>query len=156
MKFKPYWSVLPLITVVTAALGTYFSSNGMDWYNTALVRPELTPDKWAFPVAWTTIYILTTCSALIVWNRAPRNAHFRATMSLFLANAFLNMLWSVLFFGLHQVQWALYEMIALEATVLALMVMTFKVSKTASALLLPYAAWVGFATFLTYQVSQLN
>lgn len=156
MKFKPYWSVIPLVTVLTAALGSFFSSNGMPWYDAVIIKPELTPDKWAFPVAWTTIYVLTACAALRLWNHAPRGDRFNAIMLFFLANAFLNAFWSTLFFGLHEIEWAFYEMIALELTVLALMALSWKHSKLATALLVPYAGWVAFATVLTYQILQLN
>lgn len=156
MKFKPYWSVLPLTTVIVAGLGSYFSSNGMDWYNTTLVRPELTPPGWVFPVAWNFIFITATISALLVWNKFKRDDRFKAIMTLFLANGFLNVFWSTLFFGLHQIEWAFAEMLVLEATVLAIMVLSWKNSKLASVLLLPYALWVGFASFLTYQILQLN
>lgn len=156
MKFKPYWSVLPLTTVLVAGLGSYFSSNGMDWYNTVLVRPELTPPSWVFPVAWNIIFITATISALLIWNKFKRDDRFKAIMSLFLVNGVLNVFWSTLFFGLHQIEWAFAEMLVLEATVLAIMVLSWKNSKLASALLLPYALWIGFASFLTYQILQLN
>lgn len=156
MKFKPYWSVLPLVTVIVAALGSYFSSNGMPWYNAVLIKPELTPPGWAFPLAWNIIFVATTCSALLIWNKAKRDTRFQTVMLLFLANAFLNVFWSLLFFNLHQLNWALIEMLALEASTLGLILLTWKSSKLASALLLPYAVWVGFASFLTYQIVQLN
>lgn len=156
MKFKPYWSVLPLIAVLTAGLGSYFSSNGMPWYDSVVIKPELTPAKWLFPIAWNFIFVTATCSALRLWNHAPRDERFHVLMLLFLMNAFLNVLWSTLFFGLHQIEWAFYEMLLLEATVLGLMGLSWKRSKLAAVLLLPYALWVGFATVLTYQILQLN
>lgn len=156
MKFKPYWSVIPLVTVLVAGLGSYFSTNGMDWYDAVVVKPELTPPSWLFPVAWNFIFITATYAALRVWNHTARNTHFQILMGLFLANAFLNVFWSALFFGLHQIEWALIEMILLEITTLALIALTWKKSKLTAALLLPYAVWVAFATVLTYQILQLN
>lgn len=157
MKFKPYWSLIPLSTVLVAGLGSYFSANGMDWYDTVLITPEgLTPDKWVFPVAWNLIFIATTLSALLIWNKSKRDARFKWIMGLFGANAVLNVAWNALFFGMREIQIAFIEMLFLEASILALLILNWKISKTASALLLPYLAWVGFASFLTYQILLFN
>lgn len=156
MKLKPYSVVFPLVTLFVAGLGSMFTSGGMEWYDTQLIRPELTPPKWIFPVAWNLIFLATTVSALIVWNTFKRDDRFKWILGLFLANGFLNVLWSYLFFGKHLIALALYEMIALELTLLALHVLTWKKSKTASLLLLPYSLWIAFATFLTYQIVLLQ
>lgn len=156
MKLKPYWSVIPLVAVLTAGLGSYFSSNGMPWYDATLIKPELTPDKWVFPVAWNIIFIATTCSALILWNKLPKNRVQNIIFTLFAVNAVLNVLWSALFFKEHHIEAAFYEMLGLELTVLLLIALSWKQSELASLLLLPYAAWVAFASVLTYQILQLN
>jgi benzodiazapine receptor len=141
--------------------------NGL--YNTVLDKPELTPPNWLFPIAWTTIFILTAISALIVWNSGEDEKRYFLIfkkkianhllpflMGLFVANAVLNVCWSLLFFTLHFTYAAFVEMMLLEGTVIALMILIFKRSKTASLLLLPYAVWVAFATYLTSQIILVN
>ena len=152
---KPNYVVIPLITIAVALAGSHFTNRGMAWYQT-LKRPALTPPGAAIGAVWTVLYVLATLSALVVWNTFPRNERFGWIVGLFLVNAFLNGFWSYLFFGRALIGPALVEMIALLGTVVALMVLTFPGSKAASGLLIPYAAWVTFATYLTVMIWRLN
>jgi len=169
MKFKLNYIIIPLVTVVVAVIGGTFSSLGMTWYDTELIRPVLNPPKWIFPVAWNIIFVLTTISALITWNKRyienrfllvfkkkEIDVIFLFVVGLFIANAVFNVLWSLLFFTLHQISLALFEMVILEITTLLIMGLLWNRSKLASLLLLPYAVWVGFATYLTFQIVLLN
>ena len=154
MKLKPNHIVIPSITVLVAIVGSWITQGGMEWYKTELIQPGFTPPDWAFPIAWNIIFILTTISVLIVWNKkSPRK---NLIVTLFGLNAFLNVLWSVLFFGDHLVFPAFVEMIFLELTLVALIPLIWKVSKAASLMLLPYLLWVGFATYLTHLINVLN
>jgi len=170
MKLKPNYLVIPLVTVLVAVSGSFFTTAGMPWYDTELVQPELTPPDWIFPIAWNTIFILATISALIVWNtgkpkygffsflksKKSKEHYFWLTIGLFVANAFLNVFWSFLFFYLHLIKAAFVEMFFLEISIIALMITTFRYSKWASLALLPYAAWVAFASYLTWLILSLN
>lgn len=156
LKLKPNYFVIPLITVATAALGSFFTNIGMPWYDADLIKPALTPPSLAFPIAWTTIFILTTISVLIIWNKSKRDKVFGWLIALFILNAFLNAAWCLLFFTLRDIQGALIEMILLEGTTIGIMAVTWKKSKLASLLLAPYLVWVGFATYLTYMILSLN
>lgn len=140
----------------------------MVWYDT-ITLPPATPPRWAFPLAWTTIFILTTISAIILWNKGQESkkifwffkrenmkSEYWWIIGLFIANAFFNIYWSFLFFTLHNLQGAVVDCLALELTVLALISLTWKKSRAAALLLVPYAIWVGFATYLTVQIHALN
>jgi len=74
----------------------------------------------------------------------------------FVINAGLNLFWSELFFANHQIGWAVFGAGLLEVTVLALIGLTSRVAPIASALLIPYAAWVGFAMYLNYIIWMMN
>ncbi|MBD3360173.1 hypothetical protein GF366_00045 [Candidatus Peregrinibacteria bacterium] len=169
MKFKPNYIIIPLITILVALLGTYFTNQGMSWYNTELIRPEITPPKWAFPVAWNIIFILTTIAALLIWNKGKTPHGFFASLlhkkggsryhwaiTLLILNAILNVGWTCLFFGQQMILESWGEMILLEMTLLILIVISWKISKTASILLIPYTLWVALATYLTYEIIILN
>lgn len=169
MQFKPNYIIIPLITIIVALVGSAFTTIGMPWYDSVLIQPELTPPKWLFPVAWNTIFLLTTISALIVWNKGTAKKKFLFILidkkpsekhwwivTLFLMNALLNVLWSYLFFTQQMIGAAFIEMLILELTLVLLIWMIWDISKAASLLLLPYAGWVAFATYLTYQIWILN
>ena len=153
---RPNLILIPLVTIITAALGSFFTSSGMEWYQTTITRPSITPPDYIFGIAWTTIFILATISALIVWNKTKKDRRFKWTIAIFIANAILNILWCFLFFYQHQIFLAIPEAALLALTVLALIILIWPRSKTAAALLLPYFLWVSFATFLTYSIWTLN
>ncbi|MFA5948530.1 MAG: TspO/MBR family protein [Candidatus Gracilibacteria bacterium] len=169
MKFKPNYISIPLFVIMVAILGSMFSSQGMGWYNEQLVKPDLTPPSWVFPVAWSIIFALTAVSALILWNRENENVSFLMRLigktpskthwfivSLFVSNAILNVFWSSLFFAKHWISASLVEMMLLNLTTILLIVLGYKYSRLASLLLLPYFLWVSFATYLTYQIYLIN
>lgn len=153
--FKPNYIIIPLIVFCISFFGSLITTNGMAWYD-KLILPIFTPAGAIIGAVWTIIFILSTISVLIYWNRAYRNLRFIIVVTLFILNGILNLLWSYLFFGLHLVGASILEMIILEATVIALIALVRYSSKTASILLYPYAIWVAFATFLAYQVLLLN
>ena len=153
--FKPNYFVIPIITILVSLIGGYFTDLGMDWYK-MLATPAWTPPGAVIGIVWTIIYILTTISALIAWNGFKRDKIFQWIIALFVINAVLNAFWSFLWFT-SQLMWAaIIEMIILEATVVALMVLIWPRSRWASILLWPYAVWVIFATFLAVTIWQMN
>lgn len=125
------------------------------WYR-ALEKPDLQPPDWLFAPAWTTIYALGVAAAVISW-RASRTSRERALiLSLFAINGCVNVLWSALFFTAKRPDWALAEVGVLWLSVLALVVFLGRIRPLAGALMLPYLLWVGFASYINYEVARLN
>lgn len=153
--------VIPLITVAVALIGSRLTSGGMDWYQT-IPKPSFTPPGSVIGAVWTIIFILATISALMVWNSPVRKSNrtvsalFPWIVIFFLLNAFLNVFWSFLFFNQHMMYAAIWEAIALDITVIVLVLLIWPISRLASLLLLPYAAWVAFASYLTWIVWALS
>jgi len=156
MKIKVNYLVIPLITIVVALVGSFFTTSGMAWYDNEIIKPVLTPPDWAFPVAWNIIFVLTMISALIFWNKIKNKSDREVLTVLFLGNAFLNICWSFLFFYQREILVAFWEMLVLEITIIFLIIFLYRISKIASWLLVPYGLWVGFASYLTWQIFQLN
>ncbi len=152
---KPNYIVIPLITVVVASVGSFLTSKGMEWYQ-SINTPSWTPSGFVISSVWTAIFILATISALIAWNRGKKDSRFWLIVSMFLVNGFLNVFWSYLFFYNGLIGPAVWEAGLLGLSVLFLIIFNWRVSRTASLLLLPYLIWVSFATYLTYQVFLLN
>lgn len=159
--YTPY-IIIPLITLVTALLGSWVSIMNMDWYGVQLV-PGYTPPGSTIGAVWTVLFILATVAALIVWKPVKKKVadkkylQWRNDVSyIFLANAGLNVIWSVLFFGFHLPLYAVFEAGLLGVSVAVLMLLIWPKSKIAALLLVPYLLWVAFATQLTYAVWLLN
>ncbi|UWX54626.1 tryptophan-rich sensory protein [Maribacter litopenaei] len=126
-----------------------------DWYLT-LNKPSFNPPNWVFAPVWTTLYILMGVSAGWVWSKGFHHKWVKTALYHFGFQLLLNALWSIVFFGLQSPFWALLVILAL----LVMIIFTIKwfklVSKVAAILLLPYLAWVCFATLLNYKIWELN
>ncbi|QEU07546.1 tryptophan-rich sensory protein TspO [Paracoccus yeei] len=121
------------------------------WYD-GLAKPWFNPPRWAFPVAWTTLYVL------IAWAGA-RLAHLPGAglvMALWAAQIALNTLWTPVFFGAHRMGMGVAVIALLWLVVAALTVLAFRLDRLAGALLLPYLAWLSLAGALNYRLWQMN
>jgi tryptophan-rich sensory protein len=124
------------------------------WYRT-LAKPSFTPPAWVFGPVWTALYLTMAIAVWQVWLRRGF-AGAPGAMAAFAVQLLLNALWSLLFFGLRRPDLALAD-IALLWLALVATVLTFsRVSAPAGALLLPYLAWVSFASVLNFAIWQLN
>jgi tryptophan-rich sensory protein len=143
-----------MAALIVALLGGTITDLG-PWYE-SLHKPAFTPPRPVFPIAWTTIFALAACAGVTAW-RAARDCRTSDTLiGLFALNGFLNVLWSLLFFRLQRPDWAFAELLLLWVSIASLIVYCLRLSRTASALLLPYLAWVSVAGMLNWQVVQLN
>ena len=140
--------------LVVAILGATATDIG-PWYY-GLQKPSWQPPDWLFGPVWTLIYALTALAAVIAWRHAETRAMRQRVLVLFAANALLNVAWSELFFKLRRPDWALAEAVPFWLSILVLIIVLSPVSGTASRLLLPYLAWVAFATVLNLAVVRLN
>jgi len=152
---KLNYIIIPLIVFLVAFAGSLITSGGMDWYKT-INLPAWTPPGSVIGAVWTTIFILSAISALIVWNRFPRGRRFSWIFIIFIINALLNIFWSYLFFGKNLLDFAFWEAGFLFISVVLLVILIRPVSRLAAILLYPYAIWVAFATYLTYAAWMLN
>ena len=92
----------------------------------------------------------------LVWQvRADRRAKRRALL-IFAVQLTLNVAWSFIFFGQHWLLASLVEIILLWLAIGTTVILSWRVRPLAGCLLLPYFAWVGFATFLNASIVLLN
>lgn len=149
----------PVIVAAAAALSVAVLGGLMTeigpWY-ASLRKPSWQPPEWLFGPAWTVIFALVAMSGVAVWRRTQSARERRIILLLFLANALLNVLWSVLFFRLQRPDWAFAEVIALWLSIVVLIVALRRRSSAAAWLLVPYLLWVAFAAYLNWTVVQLN
>lgn len=128
------------------------SDNG--WYQ-LLVKPSLTPPGWVFPVAWTTLYVLIGFALAMILN--ARGARLRGlAVALFIGQFALNLAWTPIFFGAHQVGTALIVIIGMLVVAIATTLVFGRVRTAAAWLMVPYLVWISFAGVLTWRIGQLN
>jgi len=94
-------------------------------------------------------------AAWLVWRRAGFPGT-RVALGLFFFQLFLNALWSYLFFGLRRLDFAFVDTVALWLAILVNTFAFWRVSTPAGSLMLPYLAWVSFASALNLQLWRLN
>lgn len=130
------------------------SGYGNRWFD-ALEKPAFMPPGWAFGAAWTILYILMGLAlAMIIYARGSRGRGI--AILLFLVQLAMNLLWSPLFFRAHQVDNAFILILLLIATVAATTFLFWRIRPAAGVLLLPYLAWLAFASVLNYEIGRLN
>lgn len=151
------WALVtvPLIVFLGFVIGNLSGSGfGNPWFD-GLKKPNWFPPGWLFPVAWTTLYAMLGLA--IAHILAARGASGRTlAISLFVAQLMLNYAWPPTFFLAHEISLALLVIIALLALAVVTTFAFSRVRKVAAWLLVPYLAWLSFATLLNYEMDRLN
>lgn len=143
------------LCLAVGAVGGWVTAGSVkDWYPT-LHKPSFNPPDWLFGPVWTVLYVMMGVAAWRVWLKAWGD-RARRPLILFALQLVLNLGWSVAFFGLHAIGAAVVVIVALEAAILATMLLFLRIDGLAAALLVPYALWVAFATVLNVAIWRLN
>jgi translocator protein len=140
-----------LCLAVGGGAGYFTAGAVVDWYPT-LNKPPFNPPPWIFAPVWTTLYIMMAAAAWLVWLKG----NSRSALILFFIQLALNFAWSFLFFGMHAPALALINIIAMWFAIVATILAFWKITKPAGALLMPYLAWVSFASVLNASIWWLN
>lgn len=140
------------ITFVAAAVGSQFQPGA--WY-ADLAKPAWTPPSVVFAPVWTLLYLLMAVSAWLVWREAEGSASI-LPLSVYVLQLAVNAAWSWLFFGLHQIGWALVDIVVLWGLIALTLGLFWRRSRTAGLLLVPYLLWVGYAAALNLELLRLN
>ncbi|KAL3478276.1 TspO/MBR-related protein [Aspergillus californicus] len=120
-----------------------------------LKQPPLAPPSWLFPPVWTTLYGLIGYAA---HHASTRSLHAEnvTNHNLYTTQLVLNHLWMPLFFGLRKPGLAAADILLLGGNVAALMRNYWDCDPLAFWMFVPYAAWLGYATYLNIGVGVLN
>ena len=125
------------------------------WYNT-LVRPSFAPPNWIFAPVWITLYAMMGLTLFLIWKAGWGNNLARTAIILFVIQLILNVCWTYIFFGLREPLYAFIEIVILWIMILLTIRASFRISPIAGLLLIPYLAWVTFASVLNYAFWRLN
>lgn len=141
-------AVAVLLPLVVGVLGSFSTMDSVrTWYPT-LVRPSFAPPSWVFGPVWTTLYVMMGVASWLVWRQGVAKPEVRSALVSYGVQLGLNLAWSWLFFGLKQPFLALLDIVVLLVLIGVTAIRFAAVSRGAARLLLPYLAWVAFATVL--------
>lgn len=145
------------ICLAVGFLGSRITQTTIDtWYPT-IEKPIFNPPNWVFAPVWTLLFILMGFAAGLIWNKLEENKEaVKKAMLFFIIQLLLNLFWSYLFFGLNNLLLASIEIVLLWLIIYETYVLFKRINSKASYLLIPYLAWVGFATILTISIYFLN
>lgn len=146
---------VPAVLLLGTLSGLLSNSGSSNPWFAALAKPSLMPPGWAFPVAWTILYILIGLSLAMLLH--AKGAYKRErVLALFGLQLLLTFAWPYVFFTMHRVDLALSMIAAMLVGVVILIFLLWRIRIVAALLLFPYLGWLMLACTLNYEIMALN
>lgn len=123
------------------------------WY-AEIAKPSWNPPNWIFGPVWSLLYLMMGSAFALVWHQSSKAGN--RAMLFFGIQFALNLLWSFLFFGLARMDLALIEILLLWIMIFFTIISFYRIKTLAAYLLIPYLAWVSFASVLNFTLYNLN
>jgi len=157
MNFNKITKLLASIIICEFAgvAGSVFTAPQIKGWYAGLEKPFFNPPNWIFAPVWTALFILMGISLWMIWTEKTQINRKRA-IQIFVVQLVLNILWSVVFFGLHSPAMGFSVIVLLWLAIFLTIKEFHKISKIASYLLVPYILWVSFASVLNAFIWFLN
>lgn len=157
MTTRSLLTLLAFITVlmaIGAGIGYVTNLDKDAWYD-PLVKSTLTPPDWVFGVVWPALYLMIAVAGFLFWQNRKKPGGQRV-LALFALQMLLNWGWSFAFFTFHLLLLSWIWIGVLVLMVAATIQAGWRVSRAGSFLLIPYLAWISFATYLAGTIWWLN
>ena len=149
-------AALVALTFSAAGIASAFTARSIrTWYPT-LRRPPGTPPASYFGPVLTIQYSLMTLAAWNVWRVGNGWSGASPAITIFLIQLALGAAWPAIFFGLRAPRLALVEIVVLWVVLLVTVISFWKISALSGSLLIPYLAWISYATYLNAAICRLN
>jgi len=145
-----------ILCQAAGVLGSFFTIPSIPTWFEGLSKPMLTPPNGVFGPVWTTLFVLMAVAAFLVSKEGIIHQKVRIALAVFGVQLVLNVLWSAVFFGMHNLFGAMIEITVFWISIAATIYLFSKISRTAALIMLPYLGWVTFASYLTFAIWQLN
>jgi tryptophan-rich sensory protein len=144
--------ILLLLTFIAPVIGSYVTSVFKEPWYSEIIQPSFNPPSWVFPPVWSTLYVMMSIAIWRVWT-----AFFNSRiLKLYFFHLFFNCIWSIIFFGFHQIGLALINIIVILFFIIILMKEYLKIDKLSFYLMIPYFLWSSFALVLNASILFLN
>ena len=152
------WVGFYLCVTVASSAGFVFPLGDDNLWYTSLIEPRFTPPSWVFAPVWTILYLLIATSAYRIMTKSSNkiNSLLPLAIALWSLQLALNVIWTPIFSGAQNLEVAFYYIIILWVIIIAYIFVCWRIDRLASAMMMPYLAWVSFASILNYYYWQLN
>ena len=144
---------VPLIVLLGFLAGQAGGPDSL-WFQT-LDKPAIYPPPATFGIVWSILYVMVGLSLALIcaaWGARGRTI----ALVVFAVHFLCNLAWTPVFFGMQEMTGGLVVLGLVIATLIATIVLFWKIRVLAGVLLLPYLALVLFAFVLNWQFLQLN
>ena len=141
-----------LITFIASAIGGFTTAAFKEPWYSEIILPSFNPPSWVFGPVWTTLYILMSVATWRIWIKFFENK----ILNIYFIHLFFNASWSVVFFGFHQIELALINLIIILFFIVILMHIYLKKDKLSFLLMVPYFLWSLYALLLNVNITILN
>jgi benzodiazapine receptor len=145
-----------VVSEFAGVIGSVFTVPSITGWYAGIVKPAINPPSWVFGPVWTTLFALMGVAAFLIWKKGLERRDVKIALGIFAGQLLLNILWSIIFFGLHSPGGAFIEILLLWLSIAATMIAFYRISRPAAWLLLPYILWVSFAGYLNVTIWMLN
>ncbi|MEM1036464.1 MAG: TspO/MBR family protein [Pseudomonadota bacterium] len=145
-----------ILTAVSAALGALVSGGSDDPWYAALTKPEFNPPDTVFGIVWPILFTLMAIGAVLVRLKAGSFGAASSALGLYFTQLAVGIAWSWLFFGFHQLIYAMVALVILWLLIVAMIRSFARHSWVAALLQIPYLAWMSFAGVLNAALIGLN
>ena len=144
--------ILLLVTFIAPVIGSYVTSVFKEPWYSEIIQPSFNPPSWVFPPVWSTLYVMMSIAIWRVWTTFFNSR----ILKLYFFHLFFNCIWSIIFFGFHQIGLALINIIVILFFIIILMKEYLKIDKLSFYLMIPYFLWSSFAFVLNASILFLN
>ena len=154
MTKNKYLSLFLILTItfIASGIGGFTTSSFKEPWYSEIVLPSFNPPSWVFAPIWSTLYILMSIAIWKVWI----NFFDQKILNIYFVHLFFNSTWSIVFFGFHQIELALLNLIIILIFIIILMNIYFTKDKVSFYLTMPYLFWLLFALILNISIVFLN
>ena len=151
-KFLSF-SLFALVTYSASLVGGIVTINFKEPWYSLINKPSFNPPSWIFAPVWTTLYLMMTIAIWLFWHSKNKDMN---TIYVYFIHIIFNTTWSIVFFGFHQIFYALLVLLILISLIITLIIRFKRVNITSFYLMIPYLLWCCFALILNFELILLN
>ena len=145
-------AIIILITFSASFIGGYVTTSFKEPWYSEIILPSFNPPSWVFAPVWTALYIMMSLAIWRIWIKLSD----KKILAIYFYHLFFNATWSVIFFGFHLIELALFNLIIILFFIIKLMRIYFKKERFSFYLMVPYLLWSSYAFILNFTIAILN
>ena len=145
-------AIIILITFSASFIGGYVTTSFKEPWYSEIILPSFNPPSWVFAPVWTALYIMMSLAIWRIWIKLSD----KKILEIYFYHLFFNATWSVIFFGFHLIELALFNLIIILFFIIKLMRIYFEKERFSFYLMVPYLLWSSYAFVLNFTIAILN